>query len=85
MTEEPFDLIDTKGELGGNVHLKYGAKDESLPFILIVTPQYVARETGKRIPISFQEIQAFVAENAADLKMTAQRVKARGENTFELV
>jgi hypothetical protein len=42
-----------------------------------VTPQYVAHETAKSLPISASDIHAYILAHAAKLKVIAERFKAR--------
>jgi hypothetical protein len=43
--EPKFELIGSDGLFSGLRHLRYGTSDDDpMPFILTLTPQYVARE-----------------------------------------
>jgi hypothetical protein len=76
-----FVLIEKLGELNGHVRLKYGsAINDPLPFILTVTPQYVAHATSKTLPITIQEIQDYINKNAERLRQIAENCKERGKN-----
>jgi len=60
------------------IDLKYGeAFDDRQAFVLTVTPQYVAHETAKSLPISASEVHAYILAHAAKLKATAENCKAR--------
>jgi hypothetical protein len=67
------------------IDLKYGeAFDDPQPFVLTVTPQYVAHETAKSPPISGSDVHAYIMAHAAKLRATAQNCKAR-ELTSEVL
>jgi hypothetical protein len=58
------------------IDLKYGeAYDDPKPFVLTVTPQYVAHETAKSLPISASEVHAHILAHAAKLRAIAQQCK----------
>jgi hypothetical protein len=60
------------------IDLKYGeAFDDRPAFVLTVTPQYVAHETAKSLPISASEVHAYILAHAAKLRATAENCKAR--------
>jgi hypothetical protein len=60
------------------IDLKYGeAYDDPKPFVLTVTPQYVAHETAKSLPISASDVHAFILTHAAKLRGIAQQCKER--------
>jgi hypothetical protein len=60
------------------IDLKYGeAFGDPHPFILTVTPEYVARETAKSLPISPSDLHAYILAHAATLRATAENCKAR--------
>jgi hypothetical protein len=60
------------------IDLKYGeAFDDPQPFILTVTPEYVAHETAKSLPISASYLHAYILAHAAKLRATAENCKAR--------
>jgi len=52
-----------------------------MPFILTLTPQYVARAIGKTAPT---DIQNYAEQNADKLKAIATVEKARGFTTHTL-
>jgi len=60
------------------IDLKYGeAFDDPQPFVLTVTPQYVAHETAKSLPISASDVHAYILARAAKLRAIAQQCKER--------
>ena len=73
----PFRLLSVvKRE--SMIDLKYGqAFNDPQPFVLTVTPQYVAHETTKFLPISASDVHAYILAHAAKLKVVAERCKAR--------
>jgi hypothetical protein len=61
------------------IDLKFGeALDDPLPFVLTVTPGYVAHETAKILPITSSEMHAYILAHVAKLRATAENCKARG-------
>ena len=63
-------------------HLRYGTgHDDPMPFILTLTPQYVAREMRKTPLISYLKIHRYAERNADRLKAIAKLEKGRGFNT----
>jgi hypothetical protein len=61
------------------IDLKFGeAFDDPQPFILTVTPQYVAQQTSKVLPINGVDLQAYLLTHVSTLKATAESCKARG-------
>jgi hypothetical protein len=80
-----FELISSDGRFSGLRHLRYGTgHDDPMPFILTLTPQYVAREIQKTPPVSFLKVQRFAERNADKLKAIAEFEKSRGLNTHIL-
>jgi len=60
------------------IDLNYGETFGDRPaFVLTVTPQYVAHETAKSLPISASEVHAYILAHAAKLRATAENCKAR--------
>jgi hypothetical protein len=60
------------------IDLKYGESfDDRQAFILTVTPQYVAHETAKSLPLSASAVHAYILAHAAKLRATAENCKAR--------
>jgi|GEM_PF-5891435 hypothetical protein len=79
-----FKLIGTpRGDLGGNLRLRYGSgPDDPTPFILTLTPQYVARAIGK--PPTYAEIQKYAERNTDKLAAIAVFERGRGFTTHTL-
>ena len=68
-----FELIGSEGRFSGLRHLRYGTgHDDPMPFTLTLTPQYVAREIKKALPISFLRVQRYAERNADKLKSIAK-------------
>ena len=60
------------------IDLNYGETFGDRPaFVLTVTPQYVAHETAKSLPISASEVHAYILAHAAKLRAIAQQCKER--------
>jgi hypothetical protein len=49
-----------------------------VPFTLTLTPQYVAREIQKKLPVSYLKVQRYAERNADKLKAKAKFEKERG-------
>jgi hypothetical protein len=61
------------------IDLRFGeAFDDPQPFVLTVTPGYVAHETAKSLPISASDLHAYILANFAKLRATAENCKAGG-------
>jgi hypothetical protein len=76
---ERFELLDIAGDISGNLRLVYGSGPaDPAPFVFTLTPQYVARGSGKPPPVSFHEIEKYADENAGDLREMALREKGTG-------
>ena len=61
---KPFVLIDVVARIS-SVEVLYGEKaDDPAPFILIVSPQYVARKTYKSLPLSINNVQDYAIKHA---------------------
>jgi hypothetical protein len=61
------------------IDLKFGeALDDPCPFVLTVTPGYVAHETAKTFPISASDLHAYILAHVAKLRATAENCKAGG-------
>src|SRR5690242_12588949 len=55
---ERFELLDTAGDISGKLRLIYGTGPaDPAPFILTLTPEYVARASGKAPPVSLHKIE----------------------------
>ena len=53
-----------------------------MPFTLTLTPQYVAREIKKTLPVSYLKVQKYAERNADKLKAIAKSEKERGYATL---
>jgi hypothetical protein len=85
MTEpkyEEFLWIETRGdERTGYMHLRFGKSlDDPMPFVLTVTPSYVAHKTQKTLPLNFIEVQNYCNDNREELRKVAFNCKQRGKN-----
>lgn len=79
MSDTQFELIDKRGKISGRLHLKYGAgMEDSLPFVLILTPAYVANDSGAQLPLTLQQIQEYADRNAEQLKAIARNARDQG-------
>jgi hypothetical protein len=73
----PFILLDRKGQ-ANSVQLRYGERpDDPAPFILIVTPAYVAEKTGKEMS-SYKEVVQYVETHLDELRAVAIHQRDRG-------
>jgi hypothetical protein len=54
------------------------------PFILTLTPQYVAREIKKALPVSYLRVQRYAERKADKLKAIAKYEREHGSNTRTL-
>jgi hypothetical protein len=80
-----FELIGSDGLFNGLRHLQYGTgHDDTMPFILTLTPQWVAREIHKSLPVSYLKVQRYAERNADKLKAIAQFEMERGSNRHTL-
>ena len=80
-----FELIGSDGLFSGLRHLRYGTgHDDPTPFTLTLTPQYVAREIRKTLPVSYIKVQRYANRNADKLKAIAKFGKKRGLNAHTL-
>ena len=86
MSEEPFEFIEKRHVAGGVVQLRYGSsKDDPLPFILTLTPEHVARESGKPVAtIGADDMDAYFSKKSRDLMLRALTEKGRGFTTAVL-
>jgi hypothetical protein len=89
MTEPDYDRfvwIRTFGDERAYVmRLHFGASpDDQMPFILTVTPEYVARTTQKTMPLKIQELQNYCQDNREELRAIAFRSKQSGLNAETL-
>ena len=82
---ERFELLDTAGDISGKLRLIYGfGLADPAPFVITLTPQYVARALGKTPPVSFHEIEKYADDNAGDLREMAFREKGTGRLNLTL-
>ena len=85
MTELKYDefvWIDTSGEGTGSMRLRFGTShDDPMPFILTVTPSYVAHKAQKTLPLNITEVQNYCENNREALRKIAFNCKQRGKNT----
>ena len=74
---EFVELISSETDpINGNLRLKYGTgADDPLPFILTLTPSYVAREMQQIMPIPFQDVVDYARRNKERLRILAQSAK----------
>ena len=80
-----FELIGSEGRFNGLRHLRYGTgHDDLMPFNLTLTPQYVAREMKKALPVSFLRVQGYAERNADKLRAIAKLERERGLDTHTL-
>jgi hypothetical protein len=83
--EPKFELIGSDGLFSGLRHLRFGTgHNDPTPFTLTLTPQYVAREIQKKLPVSYLKVQRYAERNADKLKAKARLEKERGFNTHTL-
>jgi len=76
---EKFELLDIAGDISGKLRLIYGTgPTDPAPFVLTLTPQYVARVLGKAPLVSMQEIEGYADDNAGDLREMALLEKGTG-------
>ncbi len=81
---ERFELLNIVGDISGKLRLIYGSRPaDPAPFVLTLTPQYVARVGGKTPPVSFHEIERYADDNAGDLREMALLEKGTGR--FNLI
>ena len=80
-----FELIGSDGQFSGLRHLRYGTgHDDPMPFTLTLTPQYVAREIRKTLPVSYLKVQRYAKRNADKLKAIAKFERERGVSAHTL-
>jgi hypothetical protein len=72
-------MLDIAGDISGKLRLIYGSGPaDPAPFVLTLTPQYVARALGRTPPVSFHEIEKYADDNAGDLRKMALLEKGTG-------
>ena len=85
MTEpqyEEFKWIRTHGDKEVGMRVYFGKSlDDPIPFILTITPGYVADKTGKTLPLKIQELQNYCTDKREELRKIAFNWKQRGLNT----
>jgi hypothetical protein len=82
---ERFELIGDQGDTSGHLRLAYGSgPDDPTPFVITLTPQYVARVLEKTPPITLQEIERYAYDHAGDLRAMAFREKENGRLSLVL-
>jgi hypothetical protein len=82
---DDFELISSDGLFDGLRHLRYGnGHDDPMLFTLTLTPQYVAREIKKPLPVSYLKVQRYAERNADRLKAIAKSEKERGSKRHTL-
>jgi hypothetical protein len=80
---KPFMLLDRKGR--STIQLRYGESgNDPKPFVLIVTPAYVAAKINKEFP-SHEDIMAYVETHADELRTIAISKYERGFLTETLL
>src|ERR1700735_2089040 len=78
---QPFRLIAAKGVQNGIFRLWYGAADnDQSPFVLTLTPQYVAYALRKALPVTLEEIEEYAQQNEDRLRAIAHDARACGQN-----
>jgi hypothetical protein len=78
---QPFRLIAAKGMQNGIFRLWYGAADnDQSPFVLTLTPQYVAHALRKALPVTLEEIEEYAQQNKDRLRAIAHDARACGQN-----
>jgi hypothetical protein len=61
------------------IDLRFGdGFDDPQPFVLTVTPGYIAEATANSLPISASDLHAYILANFAKLRATAENCKAGG-------
>ena len=80
-----FELLDTAGDISGKLRLIYGSgPTDPAPFVLTLTPEYVARALETTPPVSFHEIEKYADDNAGDLREMAFQEKGTGRFSLTL-
>jgi hypothetical protein len=81
-----FKQIDIRVRFpGGFVDVLFGRDDnDPMPFIVTVSPEYVAHKTYKRLPINTSKIVDYVNGHSAEIKAAALRTKIAGKSTLVL-
>lgn len=80
-SSKPFILILKIGAINNCLQLHYGEnRGTTPPFILTITPRYVAAKTSKGLPIHWVDMDKYVSENAEQLRRIAMNARDRGRN-----
>jgi hypothetical protein len=75
MTMTLVDVVKRQNMLD----LKYGeTADDPEPFTLTITPQYVAQQISKAMPLTGVDLTIYLMANVSKLRATAEDCKARG-------
>jgi hypothetical protein len=79
---QPFRLIAAKGQHNGIFRIWYGAaENDQSPFVLTLTPQYVAQALHKALPVTLEEIEEYAHKNRHRLRAIARNARASGGKT----
>jgi hypothetical protein len=74
-----------QGDTSGHLRLAYGTgSDDPMLFVLMLTPQFVARAMEKPPPVTFQEIVRYAYDHAGDLRAVALRERDSGRLSLVL-
>lgn len=81
-----FVLIGKWRGGAGQLRIIYGegGNDDPLPFILSLTPEHVARQTGKSLPLTLEQLEEYADQNAEYLRAVAKHVRYRDWNSHVL-
>jgi len=84
--DEPFVWIRGMGDPNARLMRIYFGKssDDPIPFILTVTPEYVAHKIQKTLPLSIQDFQNYCNDHRVELRKIALGCKQRGFNSETL-
>jgi hypothetical protein len=75
---ERFELVGEHGDTSGHLRLAYGTgPDDTMLFVLTLTPGYVAR-VMENMPPGTQVVTRYAYDNAGDLRAMALREKESG-------
>jgi hypothetical protein len=83
MTEpnDKFMWIATYGDVKSGMRMHFGkSNDDPIPFILTITPGYVAHQMQTTLPLKIQELQDYCKEKREELRKIALNCKQRGLN-----
>jgi len=83
---EEFIWIATYGDIKSGMRMHFGKSiDDPIPFILTVTPRYVAHQMQTTLPLKIQELQHYCKEKREELRKIALNCKQRGLNAEVLM